>query len=286
MLKKKYDEKCDVWSCGVILFILLTGEPPFNGDNDKEIIKSVEIGKYDLEPYPHISDEARSFIKLLLEYNPNSRITAFEALDHEWIRHLAPNNKLPRATAAKILANLKTFNADQKLQEATLSFIVNQLISKEEKGELKKVFVDLDTNNDGKLSFDEIVNGYKKIYASVNPEQDAQDIFNKVDADHNGFISYEGNIYYNNLEFIRATVDRTKILSDQKLESAFKLFDRNGDGFICAAEIKAVLGRDNAADDETWNAIVKEVDMNGDGEISLDEFKQMMLRILKTEDTR
>jgi calcium-dependent protein kinase len=84
-----------------------------------------------------------------------------------------------------------------------------------------------------------------------------------------------------NLEFLRATVDKTKVLTDQKLEYAFKLFDKNGDGMINAAEIKAVLGRDNLInDEETWKNIVKEVDTNGDGSISLEEFKNMMMKFI------
>lgn len=78
-------------------------------------------------------------------------------------------------------------------------------------------------------------------------------------------------------------MDRTKIVTDQKLESAFKLFDKQGHGFINAMEIKEVLGRDMSnTDNEIWNAIVREVDLNGDGKISLDEFKTMMEKILKT----
>jgi calcium-dependent protein kinase len=49
VLNKSYNEKCDVWSCGVILYILLCGYPPFNGNNDKEIIQAVKKGVYTLD---------------------------------------------------------------------------------------------------------------------------------------------------------------------------------------------------------------------------------------------
>ena len=91
--------------------------------------------------------------------------------------------------------------------------------------------------------------------------------------------SNDGKLIY--LEFIRASVDKTKVITDQKLEYAFKLFDKNGDGYINAAEIKAVLGRDNLInDEETWNNIVKEVDTNGDGTISLEEFKGLRMKFI------
>lgn len=101
---------CDIWSCGVILYILLTGNPPFNGDNDEEIIKNVERGKvdYECEGLKSTSKEAISFLKKLLTYNPNQRIKAMKALEDPWI-----------LKASKIQTNndkLKTSNILQKLK--------------------------------------------------------------------------------------------------------------------------------------------------------------------------
>lgn len=70
------------------------------------------------------------------------------------------------------------------------------------------------------------------------------------------------------------------MLSNQKLKLAFKVFDKNGDGFISSLEIKEVLGKGTTFGDETWKRIITEVDLNGDGEISYEEFKKMMELIL------
>lgn len=178
------------------MYILLSGVPPFNGDDDSEILKQVELGKYDLnsEHFFNVSNEAKSLIKKLLEYDHTKRCSASEALEHVWIKERAPNCKLEKKSASKILNGLKTFRADKKLQEATIAFIVDQLISKEEVNELKKVFIELDKDNDGKLSFQEIVNGYKTIFGSANPEKETREIFDNVDSDNNGFLSYDGKI--------------------------------------------------------------------------------------------
>ncbi len=79
------------------------------------------------------------------------------------------------------------------------------------------------------------------------------------------------------LEFIRATIDKQLIFSDKRLEQAFKLFDKDGDGMISAKEIKNVLGKDADISNEAWKNIIKEVDINGDGEVSLEEFKKIMM---------
>jgi len=88
VLKKHYDEKCDIWSCGVIMYILLSGRPPFPGDSDREIMDKVAIGKYDLEesPFDQLSNAGKDLIKKLLVKDPKKRITASEALNHAWFK--------------------------------------------------------------------------------------------------------------------------------------------------------------------------------------------------------
>ena len=86
-MNNNYDEKCDLWSVGVILYILLCGYPPFNGINDEEIIKKVKRGKFstDEEEWADISADAIDLVRKLLDYNPDNRLSAKEALQHKWI---------------------------------------------------------------------------------------------------------------------------------------------------------------------------------------------------------
>ena len=276
VLKKNYDEKCDLWSIGVIMFILLTGEPPFNGSNDEEILQNVKNGYVDFSTsiFQEISDEAKDLLSKLLEKVPSKRISAIEALEHPWIKNLAPNSKMNKEIGKRVFENLKSFQADQKLQEAAVAFITNQLVTREETEELRKIFMELDVNCDGVLSREEVECGLVKYYGGDKAKEETEAIFNKVDADRNGFISYD--------EFIRASIDKNKILSEEKLRAAFKLFDKNGDGNIEAKEIKEVLGKDiNNDNEDIWNNIIKEVDQNGDGEISYEEFKIMMEKMCK-----
>ncbi len=84
MIKKKYNEKCDVWSCGVIMYIMLCGTPPFNGANNKLIMKRVLTGKYSFpaeKGWDNVSKEAKAMIRKMLVLDPKKRISALEALN-------------------------------------------------------------------------------------------------------------------------------------------------------------------------------------------------------------
>lgn len=111
VLKKKYTAKCDIWSIGVILYILLCGYPPFNGANDKQIIEAVLKGKYTLdEPeWDDISEDAKDLVRKMLEYDPSKRISASDALQHTWIKKYAQDEKVERTVATRTLSNLKNF---------------------------------------------------------------------------------------------------------------------------------------------------------------------------------
>jgi calcium-dependent protein kinase len=87
VLEGKYTEKCDLWSIGVILYIMLSGRPPFKGNNDREILKKVMVGKYTLdgELWSKRSEPVKTMIQALLEKDPTKRLTAKQALDHPWI---------------------------------------------------------------------------------------------------------------------------------------------------------------------------------------------------------
>jgi|JI10StandDraft_1071094.scaffolds.fasta_scaffold364048_1 calcium-dependent protein kinase len=266
VIKKKYNEKCDLWSCGVIMYILLSGEPPFNdpkADNEA-IMKKVEKGKYDISKgvWKAVSAEAKDLIKKLLTYDPADRISAEEALKHPWVKECKV--ELDAEAANNALSNLRGFRSGQKLKVAASAYIGSQLISKSEKEKLGKIFKALDANGDGRLSKEEIRDGYEEHFGKLLNEDELDQIFTEIDTDGNGFIDYS--------EFIVATMSSKKNLSEEKLMAAFKLFDVDSSGTISPTELKTVLGSSGKISDDVIEEILKQADENNDGEIEFKEF--------------
>ena len=107
------------------------------------------------------------------------------------------------------------------------------MLSKREREELSTVFNMLSTENDGKLGFDEIKAGYTNYYGAEVPDEEIRDIFDRIDTAKSGVIDHS--------EFVIAALDARKLLSQDKLQAAFRMFDKSGSGIITAAEIRNVL---------------------------------------------
>jgi calcium-dependent protein kinase len=275
VLGETYDEKCDIWSAGVIFYILLCGYPPFNGETDKEIMEAVKKGEFDFpdEEWSVITDEGKDLIKKMLTYDPKKRLSASQVLAHPWFNTFKGKNKTDKKIAQSALDNMKRFKRNKQFEQATISFIVNQLITKEERTELMKQFTEWDKNGDGVLSKEEILEGYRNTYGSADPDE-VDNMIKSVDLDGNGVIDYN--------EFLNCTMNRDKIISKKNLEYAFKAFDKDNSGAISIDEIMLIFKKtNNDVDIKVFENMIKEADVNGDGEIEFDEFKDIMENFFK-----
>lgn len=275
VLRHHYTEKCDIWSAGVIMYILLCGFPPFGGNSDKEILHKVAIGRYSF-PSPEwdgISFEAKDLIEKMMNVNPTTRITAKEALAHTWLQNVNRMHVNPEQ-ASPMLKNLRDFSAKQKLKKATLNFICSQMTTNEEREEMTELFKSLDIDGNGTLSKEEMKEGFTRMFRNSieDIDQEINRIMIEVDINQSGEIDYT--------EFISATINRQQLLSKQRLETAFKSFDLDNSGGIDAEELKIVLGKYHKYDDSLWQELIKECDFNGDGVIDLSEFTRMMLNTI------
>ena len=88
VLKMSYDTKCDIWSTGVFMYILLSGKPPFDGANNEEILQSVQQGRVDYSDpiWSMISDDGKDFLSQMLCYDPAERLSAQSCIQHKWFK--------------------------------------------------------------------------------------------------------------------------------------------------------------------------------------------------------
>ena len=287
VLKRKYDEKCDLWSIGVILYILLTGRPPFDGNDDDEILKNVEIGVYDKTsyPYPSLSSYAKDLINKLLQYDPKKRINAEEALEHQWFktaefRKKDKVNTIPQALAKELISNMTKYKSNNMLKCAVIAYLVHHLTNTEECLEASKLFIKIDLNSDGKIEKHELIQGFQKYWGITEEEakEKVEIIFSNIDTDFNGFIEYE--------EFVRAAVNPSIFMSQNYLKFAFNYFDRDASGDITFEEIKKRFSQNvnynSEKMDNELRQIFDKIDINNDGSISFFEFCKMMKNIMES----
>ena len=274
VFKKNYTEKCDMWSCGVIMYILLTGKLPFASKSKKNTIELIIQGKYTVESqeWRKLSELSKTFVKRMLEINPSKRIGAEEALKCEWVQSHQSKPVVNSNLLIEASNNLKTFGETTKLQRAVIRFIATQLVSQPERNELANLFKSLDVSGDGKINEKELSQHCKRIFGDSFTEEEIHSIMTRVDTDRSGYIDYS--------EFIAAAMDRKKLLSLERLETAFQAFDKDNNGKISAEELKLMLDSNVKFDLNAYSKLIAEVDQNGDEMVDFKEFKDMMLSLV------
>ncbi|CAH8363665.1 unnamed protein product [Eruca vesicaria subsp. sativa] len=265
VLLKHYGPEADVWTAGVILYILLSGVPPFWAETQQGIFDAVLKGDIDFEsdPWPVISDSAKDLIRKMLCSRPSERLTAHEVLRHPWIceNGVAPDRALDPA----VLSRLKQFSAMNKLKKMVLKVIAESL-SEEEIAGLRAMFEAMDTDNSGAITFDELKAGLRR-YGSTLKDTEIQDLMEAADVDNSGTIDYS--------EFIAATIHLNKLDREEHLVSAFQYFDKDRSGYITIDELQQSCV-EHGMTDVFLEDVIKEVDQDNDGRIDYGEFVAMM----------
>jgi calcium-dependent protein kinase len=271
VLKGNYDEKCDIWSAGVIMFILLSGYPPFYGEKDAEILAKVRKGAFDFpteeEDGIAFSPDAQDICRKMLTLDDKKRPPAKELLEHPWMVNMS--DKSNAEVSPKVISNFKAFHSTQRFKKLALTAIATQLNEKEIKT-LKQTFMTLDVNGDGTLTLDEIKTGCQQHQIALPANFDS--VFRSIDSDNSGCIDYT--------EFIAATMENSFQYREDLCWAAFRVFDIDGDGKITCQELAAALKTSKdlstAAGDAKIKEIISEFDKNGDGCIDFSEFVGMM----------
>jgi len=266
VLRRQYSHESDIWSAGVILYILLSGVPPFWAQTENGIFDAVLKGKYDLksDPWPKISDGAKDIIKKMLNPKPGERIKATEVLNHPWVREDgdAVDAKLDNI----VLSRMKNFAGITKFKKMGLLAMAKTLSAEEIMG-LKEMFKTFDTDKSGTITIEELSKGLQKKGANATMEE-LRKLMESIDVDGSGELDYE--------EFIAATLSMTKLTSDDNIAKAFAYFDKDNSGYITSSELEAAIKEMPGMENIKVEDLIREVDKDSDGKVNYEEFVVMM----------
>jgi calcium-dependent protein kinase len=278
VVKGRYDEKCDLWSCGIIFYILLKGSPPYNGSDEEmfELLKNVKI-KFDDPYWTTVKPSALALLKGLLEPNKRDRLSAADALTSEWFDQTS-QNEVSEIDFDHVLENIKTFNGENKIKDAVHTFILSKIVDQSLFKNEMNMFKALDKDKDGSISKNElhalmVKNGINEEEATMNCDL----IFERADADQSGALDYT--------EFLRVAVSKAKYLTRENIVKAFELFDHDRSGAIEIEEIKHWLGEDRTAAQDLIIELLRPIDNNEDGKIGLEEFENYMIQGVRRRTT-
>ena len=264
ILQGNYTEKCDIWSAGVILYIFLSGDPPFNGPSDSAIYGKIAQMKFNFpeKKWKNISKEAKDLISHMIAPE-NVRYSAKEVLAHPWFKN-----------ASDVPLSSLNFNSDffidyvkgSEIKKISLLFIASRL-DEYEINNLKLTFEAFDKCKDGQISFEELKEGLLQLKSNKFNENDAKELFNLIDADKNGKIDYT--------EFLASTLEKKSYLKNERLFETFSMFDKDNSGTITKEEIINAIKAEKNQEKEI-EKYINAVDKNGDGKIDYKEFLELM----------
>ncbi|KAA8526979.1 hypothetical protein F0562_008792 [Nyssa sinensis] len=266
VLRRRYGKEIDIWSAGVMLYILLSGVPPFWAETEKGIFDAILRGDIDFEsqPWPSISSSAKDLVRKMLTHDPKRRITSAQVLEHPWIRKDGEASDKPIDSA--VLSRMKQFRAMNKLKKLAFKVIAENLAEDEIQG-LKAMFTNIDTDKSGTITYEELKTGLARLGSKLT-EAEVRQLMEAADVDGNGTIDY--------IEFVTATMHRHKLEREEHLYKAFQYFDTDNSGYITIDELETAMKEYGMGDEATIKEILSEVDTDNDGRINYEEFCTMM----------
>mmetsp|Transcript_103700 Transcript_103700/g.274168 ORF Transcript_103700/g.274168 Transcript_103700/m.274168 type:complete len:618 (-) Transcript_103700:395-2248(-) len=281
---KTYTEACDLWSLGVLTYVMLSGKPPFWG-NQHQHLRNAQAEKYPMhgDPWDTLNVNAKSFVKDLLRANPSKRMTIDQACGHPWLKEAqlkkasgnAASKKTASANTAGVLSNLTRFSKTSTFGKMCITAVARQLDHKALKN-IHLVFRELDANGDGTLSMEEVSVGFKKMFGEDSQEyKDVKEMYESMDLDGSDAIDYT--------EFCAAGLGQKASTQDNVVWAAFKAFDIDNSGYVEVADIQQLLDVADVKDafsadvcKQVAEEIMSQFDADKDKKISFEDWKALM----------
>lgn len=270
-----YTSSCDLWSLGIVTYVMLCGKPPFWG-NYAEQLKRMKQEQYPMKDatWQQISPEAKVLIRGLLKADPKKRLPLDAVLNHPWLR--IREGSMDKQITSQVLQNMRNFSNTSQFFSICVASVARQLDHRSLR-DVHRVFCEMDTNGDGVLELSEVKAGFERIFGKNSDQlRDVEEVFARLDLDASGTLDYT--------EFCAAGIGERISTQEHVLWAAFKAFDiHDDDGRITKQEIEQVL--QSADVNQMWSKEVcaevsREVfdkfDRDGDGSLDFDEWLKLM----------
>ena len=277
VLKKDYDEKCDIWSIGAMTYYFLCGEHPFDGLNKMEIFENILHSKltFNSPMWEKISDNAKSFVSLCLEKKAENRPSAVNALKHLWFKNVLKISHRVENLSEEILLNIKNFKIKEKFKQMIMKYLINTL-SKEEIKIFKNSFFAMDIFHNGCIEQKELKEAFQLKNIPITDEE-INYLYKILDQNLKGALDYS--------EFLMAGVNQKLLFTEAKLNNAFKYFDINESGFIENTDLYDSLlrmGRE-CINTNNINSFIYEALKNLDDKKNFDKNMDVFTRVSKED---
>jgi calcium-dependent protein kinase len=258
---KKYSTKSDIWSIGMVSFLLLTGKAPYSLIKGQDIRKTVIDTVIDnnlLCQHPTIAQHPKviDFLQSCLNYNAGDRPSIMELQNCEWFKN-ATIVKIPETLKTDISDAISDFYNANSFEKAMFKFIINTAELSDKQKKLKELFYALDITKNGRISKEELWNGLKKNKIRINicSKKQFMEAFDSLDIDKSGAVTFS--------EFMAICIKKDDLVTEKNLKDAFQLMDKDKSGFLTMDEIKNV---------PQAQEVFLIMDVNKDNKISIIEF--------------
>jgi len=265
VLQGVYTSQADLWSCGVIAYMLLTSHRPFYHKRRRQMIDLIMRAQYSVEGshWDGKSPESKDMVSKLLVLDPKKRMRAADALAHIWLsKEFNLSERKPDVTISTAVdASLLNYKNTSQLKKIALNVIAHRS-STEEILHLRQCFDQYDATNDGVITYEE----FEKALQDANYSPDTvKEIFESIDVNRNGHIMYT--------EFLAATLEAHGHIAEERIAEAFDRLDSDDSGFISRQNLREMLGEETTS--KEIDEIINSGDKDGDGQLSYPEFLEM-----------
>ena len=280
IVKDRYDFECDEWACGVMMYILLTGYPPFLGDNEEEVFQNILNNEINLNTpeLKNVSESCKDLINKLLNKDYKERIKAEEALKHDFFNTGINVSNLLKGKFKENTEILKKFFINEckkkdkktsKFRNMVIAYIALNFSDPNEEKKARQIFMEISGGSKHYLiTKDTFVSRMELIFKGLTKEE-IETLYYSIDENSTGNIEYE--------ELIRALSNKEKLLCEKNLKEAFSFFDKDNSGYISWNEIAEIIYPEGQIPKDIIKEFLKEIGQRDENmKIDFYEFKKIL----------